>query len=83
MELFLCRIFFCRLYDEWLIDAPPGLTLKCLNPVNRLYVILITPSCIDDRTVHRGRLRSISCTIAAGSSIGLTIPDVVRTVLCS
>jgi len=29
------------------------------------------------------KLRSISSTIAAGSSIGLTIPDAVCTVLCS
>jgi hypothetical protein len=82
MELVLYRIF-CRLYDDWLIHAPPGLTLKFLNPVNRVYVIYITLSCIDDRTVHRSRLRSISSTITAGSSIGLTIPHTVCTVLCS
>jgi hypothetical protein len=29
------------------------------------------------------RMRSVSSTVAAGNSIGLTIPDTARTVLCS
>jgi len=33
--------------------------------------------------VDEMKLCSISSTIAAGSSIGLTIPDAVCTVLCS
>jgi len=36
-----------------------------------------------DGTVDEMELRSISSTVAAGNSIGLTIPNAVCTVLCS
>jgi len=40
---------------------------------------ILLPAAIMDEMEHS----SISSTIAAGSSIGLTIPDAVCTVLCS
>jgi len=44
---------------------------------------IVKPIVLPDAIVDEMELRSTSSTIAAGSSIGLTIPNIVCTVLCS
>jgi hypothetical protein len=52
---------------------------KTVHTTSGIVKLILLPAA----TVDEIKLRSISSTVAAGSSIGLTIPDVVCTILCS
>jgi len=55
------------------------ISINCSTCFRRFF----RPSSGAQNCTYSTQLRSISSTIAAGSSIGLTIPDAVCTVLCS
>ena len=79
-----CNVFLVYLFLSIALHVSGGSSAhhrehKTVNTASGIVKPVLLPAAI----VGEMELRSISSTITAGSSIGLTIPDAVCTELCS